>query len=1769
MEDSITPHTLLVSVTMGTSTSRIYLIDYLSARTLMHVTLPFSVTKMLPAWSPTGRDPIEDDIAVAGGIYGKFLNPLVLGARGGLLAVLDLWFDHAILEDDSLVEHSSAELKHSLSKYDSEAWRRSQHSNKPTHPWIDATSSVIGPSGKNPDIFYYLSPKPGEFVGSLEDSEPVPKNSVVISAIHLLWPSPPSSRINENGHKYAPKDESTHHQSAMDTDGENNEFSGAPSEFGTNFSQSSNIIHGLSTPLVIVGFNFGTFQIWALDTLELIYCSPMRESRAAVTAFETQGLRLLGDQHASKLLLWVARGSIATTYAQQAHVPSISSYGISLLAPSTDDSALSSPDSSPVSKSDCLSSVVLECASKLPSTFDGDYYGQIWLLQALPCWESKALNHSSLLFAFETFPANLPSKQHSSSSSATSKIQPKSATKGHLKTNTVESNPPSPSSSLECYIFSTSSLRTDAPSLFLHPDQLLQLSMPYQLDVLQKENSSAQLLTLQVVPSSVQHYFPYISSSGDAGSSSSRFGAGSYGSGGQNGATSPAHVSFESIAITEDSIWQVAFSSYGQQLLNCLAEQGPVIFDRPELISPILSQLGRSIPSTEEEAHSLREEMFSLALHNNLSSVITDYVLESSGVGAFANLRVNIDSNTSSSTPLHQVLSWARRNYSNIMETVHVWTSNFVKQPQQEAFATEMEREECVLELRQAKRLLYDLYNVFKALIIRYQTQRTKWDAQEEAMQKDLGEIALSSQYVELLLWLLQYRIHLDFNPIKQLIETRRERVAACAANSPTAWDVSVTENQSQISNSSASKLVVKPRPFNASTDGKLLIDHIVATINVGSGQERQMQFPPENVSSLLDSVRFGDSMLIGQKHQVMYYLLQDVEETIAEGFAERVMITEAEKKLVRGIHAIDSAKFDESMKYMTEAGVIAIINDEIALQTQRKFLDAKAFPHALAFYRARQPPIDSLEASVLALYVLLCNGLISEAFFHVRSQSRTTLDSYDSTYLHTLLFHFLHHAYNNNVLKDVFQLPFDAIESDALKQYLIWNDSLSSSSSPHTASDLHLIFLLQRSRIADAVSWYHQHNENGSSGDKDRDNEVFKAHLVNNWIRTLPPIVRTTLPRASVPIGTTSNAMRGVSSLDSEDLSPKRQASFAPSSSAPTATPSKRIVSKLFSSPLQKIGSVSTASSRFAPAALGPALLSPTNPGRFAKSPALFRPTIVIGSPVASKSVTNVLKNNEKEGETKPVSKMDLDSSSARPSLFSDRDITANLIGSPARRILSGAGSVSALRNAANEGAPLSSTPAPPPHTIVSQDSLIHTVEDRHRRHEDDDDDIVIMEMPKAPISTPTKRVMDSVQSQAAEVRRQSKSMQDQPNLDYLDEPEVWQVDEEEDDILRKDRFDNDHMQVYSDEEEEEEGEEEEEEEEGEEEEEEEERESSDEESLAAIETASRSSRRSAASARSRISAYSKSSTRSASQRNAAPSRQSTAEISSSGRQSRRSGLRQRNIAQLNPLDTVSEEESSTSASNMPRGASKAKRAVSSSKTSTPNASTLTRRSQKDTNHSTSASTLALDPHHGQDVSDQELGRGSRRRSARIGSRSYPTAPSSPSVESAVSRHAHDDEETENEEVHSSNMSERPKRNKTSSRKTSNVSSKAKERDDDAPQMYSDMVVDCPLDEGDDGPVEHYDDAITASAPQLSTRRSSRLSRASIEPLGLHPNSRNATPAGSDLRPINAGETEGEEMSGETVRIRRSTRTKPSEKQTTTQHIASRTRSLRLKDRR
>lgn len=1750
LEEAISPHTIVVSVMTGASESRVYLIDYLSARTLMHVTLPFVVTKLLPAWSPTGLDPVAEDIVLSGGLFSKFENPLVLGSRGGALYVLDLWFNHSLLEDDSATAHPSAELKHSLTNYDPKTWRQAQQIQS-THPYIDATAAVIGPSSKNPDVFYYLNPMPGEFIGSIDHAEPVPKESAVISALHLLWPAPSSqeSRIrdqigsmdsldqgyamdiaeeaipgssrknggnsSQNGHSernlgnFGSSGSHDFLQSSVELNDET--FNADDSAFaGRDFdfeNMASNWIPGLTTPLVIVGYNFGTFQIWALDTMELLYCSPIRESRVAVTGFETQSLHsFTTSPHENKVLLWVARGSLSTTWAQQAHAPHISAYGITLLK---SDSHTDDIDAV-VSKSDCLESVVLECATKLPSSIDGEYYGSVHTLKALPCWESKTLNNSSLVFAFETFPAHPKPYQFASSRPSAPSSQSKLGAQASQKSSNFDSSSIVPLSTFQCHILSTSSLRTDSDSLFTHPDQLLQLTLPYDLDTLNQDPS--HLLAFNLVPSSIQHYFPHITSGGSAYSA----GAGHIG-----GVGNAAHVSFDAIAIKEDSIWQIGFSSFGQQLLNALAEQGPIVFDRPELIEHLLNQLDRSLPTTEEEAHTLREDLFSLALHNNLSRVITDYVMDSSAVGALANLKLQ----STSSAPLHQVLGWARANYERVIDTVRALTSEYLLHPST-AFTSAFEKEETTLELRQAKRLLNDLYNIVKALIVRYQTQRTKWDAQEEAMQKDLTEISLSTQFIELCVWFMQNSVHIDFAHFSKLIESRRQRVADCAAKSPLAWDVAYDSKSKQVlgpSGSETTRLTVTARKENTDRN-LLLIDHLVASINVGSSAENAFQFPPQNVSVLLDSARSGDPMFIAQKHQALYYLLLDTDIRLATSFAERVLLTEAETKLVRGVHAIDAADFEGAMHYITDTAVTAILTDELALKTVKTLLDARAFPNALALYRVRQPPLDTLESSVLALYVLLGNGLMAEAFFHVRNQARTTLDSYDATYLHTLLFHFLHHAFNNGVLKDVFQLPFDAVESEGLKQYLLWSHakhttdqaqsrhSHGSGRDSSAAVDLHLVFLLQRSRVADAVSWYHQHN-NDASGPKDRDNELMKTHLVNNWIKTLPQVIRTSLKPASLPQGS-QHSHRDVSAIDHEDIVARVSSPASKPSSA--STPSKRIVTKLFASPQP---SKSAASSRFAPAALGPALLSPTNPGRFAKSPALFRPTIVLGSPAHTNATKASLTKASKEAPK--ASQMDLDSSSApRPSLFSDRDITANLIGTPAKRRFAGVnvGSSSVSESTATNPIP---EPVPAP-TIVSKDSLITVI--------DDDDDLVVMETPVAPISTPTKKVADSVKLQSDEARRQSILMHNAAMDDYNN----WSDDGL--DTIQTDLGLDDESENDEDEEEEEDGEAESYDEMNTDDEEELELirgqtddelpEQDDVEESNASDAISRSSRRSAASARSKLSQVSRSS-RSAAARPADRnlSRQSTAEIS--GRQPRRTTMRGRNIAQRNPLDTVDEERSMNvddeEGSQMSEDSRRSSRRRASNRPS-----------------------LAAHGHEDDETSQD----GSQpRRSTRIRrtSSSSAHAPPAHAVEGAALASIEEEEALHDETPHVSQQSiQRPKRtSRVNSRRTSDVT----------------MAVDSDVTDGETHQQSSQASAATDLPAALPSRRSSRISKTVSEPMGVHP---------ASYQQNNNNDSENaEDMSGDTVRIRRSSRTKASEKQTSTAHIASRTRSLRLKDRR
>ena len=1714
----------------------------------MFICVPFEVTKMLPVMCPTESHPKDQGIVLDDGLLSKFKEPLLIGARGGTVAVLDLHFDHSSLEDENLAEHPSQELRHSLANYERESWLAEQ-SDDLTHPWLDLSASFDGQTGRAQNIFFYLNPKPGEFVGHIQDAEPVPRDAVTITSLQLMWPAPASSVAANT--------------STMSIDANEEEIE-EDAEDQTRLP--SNWIPGLSTPLFVVGFNFGTFQIWALDTMELLYCSPITESRAPVTSFEVQSLHnIVGTPSENKVLLWVGRGSISTTHTQQAHPPSVSAYSISLIKQSSSGELLGSSHP-PLALSDCIASIISECSSSLPSTFEDDYYGQVRLIQVLPCWESNALNNSSIAIVYETFPLHPPTTPGSYSSST----------------------PKSPKS-LECLILSTSSLQIESEKLFVHPDQLLQLSMPYQLTPI--ANDPSMLLSFEINPSSIQHYFPRITGNSKMSS----------------GSVTRAHVSFEAMAITEESIWKIGYSSFGQQLLNALVEQGPIVFDRPDIIAPLLHHLDRSMPSSEEDTHSLRDELFSLALHNNLASVISDYVLDSvtggggGGVGAGGGTLASLSLSNAPTTSLHHVLSWARTNFHRILNTAHLLVDDYLAEPET-AFATTSEKNNFVLELRQAKRLLNDLYNIVKALVVKYKTQRQKWGAQEEAMQKDLERISVGTQFIDCCLWFVQNPFHLPLDSIRQKTQVRRTRSAECAKNSPTMWEVAFDSKSPFVLNSSgteATRLTVTPKPFTASSDGGLLIDHLIAQIPASSEASQSISYPPTSLAFLVHWTKTGDPVFIAQKHQVIYYLLLEISEELAMQFANRMLLTPGELKLVKGLHMIDSNNYDEAMQHITHTQVVSIISDDLALKIMRTLNDARAFPHALSFYRLRQPPLDSLSSIILALYVYLSNGLISEAFFMVRGQSRTTLDSFDPLYLHTLFFHFLHHLYNNHILKDVFQLPFDPIESEAVKQYLLWSQDTSK------AVDMHLVFLLQRSRISDAVSWYHEQNQAHPSGD--RDNEAMKAHLINNYIRMLPPVIRSTLKSAPmVAKGTSSSSFSSSSQISKRATKQTVQASqHASSTSSSTAaatpagnmTPSKKIVSKLFSNAQQQSQPKSgvKSSSRFAPASLGPALLSPTNPGRFARSPAIFRPTVVLS--------TAATETRTQEGDTDatPGSKLETSLSSVpRQSLFYDRDIGTNLIATPAKKLF-GTNSKSMVATGASTtpSRSLSSTTAPTPHvsatttiatnntssinsqaqqapvfatTIVSQDSLIDI---------DEDDDLVV-EMPTAPISTPTKKVMDSVLMQSNEVRRQSHAIADVRHADG---------DADEDDIVLVETDDD---QEHGGEEGEEEMEEEDEEEE---EEEEEERDRHrhlqedsdiDDESLERIrgqsdaeedhdmvveehsetmdESASRASRRSAASARSRLSEYARSSRSGASR--ASSSIHGATTVSSRASSSRTPGRKPSTLGAtgrraFSALQTVVEESHvSSSQETTPRLAARDPSSVAEE----PN--TGSHRSRRSTHSNISRSSAA--PSTSKMDETIPAGRRSSRLTTTSRTSTSPTLGESyepavpPTTTTATSSKTTMPEQDPSAESH-------PKRRSSRLR---------------PPSTSASMAVDDPT---APAAAEALSEAATAPSSASSSRRSSRLqlrqttvpisSDIVVEPLGVHPETAEAQPT--------RGDSDSDDMSSDTIRIRRSSRnTKPQAggvgapstpaggKTTTTAtprssqtSVSSRSRSLRLKE--
>ncbi|KDR14054.1 Protein ELYS [Zootermopsis nevadensis] len=272
--------------------------------------------------------------------------------------------------------------------------------------------------------------------------------------------------------------------------------------------------------------------------------------------------------------------------------------------------------------------------------------------------------------------------------------------------------------------------------------------------------------------------------------------------------------------------------------------------------------------------------------------------------------------------------------------------------------------------------------------------------------------------------------------------------------------------------------------------------------------------YPPPSVQSLLRTYLL-DGIPLHVKHCIVIYVFLDLAGLLESRrytatinqfikFPSAFRLTPSFIKITQALWLLDHQDFTEAIDMLLDP--LVSMDDLKPWQHQciiQAFLYQGQHQMALKYIRVQQPPLKDIEDIRLNLTVLLVNGLIHEAFQYQR-QHCNEQNSRD------LLQHFFSACQQMNQLSVVLQLALSPVEEEAFTQFL---QNCHSSQ----ADDMHVMYYLERSRIAEAMevnnsirsSKSHMDSNSLKQGHTEDKSSCVRDTIVQAYANTLPSVTR------------------------------------------------------------------------------------------------------------------------------------------------------------------------------------------------------------------------------------------------------------------------------------------------------------------------------------------------------------------------------------------------------------------------------------------------------------------------------------------------------------------------------------------------------------------------------------------------------------------------------------------------------------------------------------
>ncbi|KAK8405675.1 hypothetical protein O3P69_001874 [Scylla paramamosain] len=258
--------------------------------------------------------------------------------------------------------------------------------------------------------------------------------------------------------------------------------------------------------------------------------------------------------------------------------------------------------------------------------------------------------------------------------------------------------------------------------------------------------------------------------------------------------------------------------------------------------------------------------------------------------------------------------------------------------------------------------------------------------------------------------------------------------------------------------------------------------------------------YPPPSLHGLLNMFLLP-YVPTTTKHRIVQYLFLDLASLLSDGYVRVVeelvkypssfSLSPSLIKLTQAFWLLDHKDFQEGLNVLLDP----LVNPcDLTPWQHRRIMKAFLYQgehgRALTYAKMRQPPKVDLDDIRLHLTLLLANKLVREAFHYQRAH-RTTANTED------LLQHFFTGCEQQGRLESVIHLPLSSLEEAALVTYLRTSTSTS-------AHDYLLVYYLQRARFDDAALL--QDSLRGGLGTARRRHSTRSA-LVHGYLTHLPDV--------------------------------------------------------------------------------------------------------------------------------------------------------------------------------------------------------------------------------------------------------------------------------------------------------------------------------------------------------------------------------------------------------------------------------------------------------------------------------------------------------------------------------------------------------------------------------------------------------------------------------------------------------------------------------------